>query len=62
MDMQVFDGVMPAPMAPCPVDRTPALEARAERSQKRIAAAMSALSDCRAMGDWPLHSADGVPL
>jgi 4-hydroxy-tetrahydrodipicolinate synthase len=56
MTETVFQGMMPALMTPCTVERRPDFAALVRKGRELVDLGMSAVVYCGSMGDWPLIS------
>jgi len=54
MDSNIFEGVIPALMTPCDIDRNPVFAGLVEHADTLIDAGMVSVVYCGSMGDWPL--------
>ncbi|MBC8347196.1 MAG: dihydrodipicolinate synthase family protein [Verrucomicrobia bacterium] len=54
MNLNIYNGVIPALMTPCNADREPDFDALVAKGLEMMELGMSAVVYCGSMGDWPL--------
>ena len=54
MNLNIYNGVIPALMTPCNADREPDFDALVTKGLEMMELGMSAVVYCGSMGDWPL--------